>query len=237
MDNIQFRNNEIYFKKLKIKKEGELMNKKVGIVAIIIILLGIIMMCAKGLVFDLRYSESEQIQISIGKDFDIAEIKQIAKEVFSKQNVMINKIGEDKQDVAIRVKDYTDEQVIQLNDKINEKYELENKEEDVKKIHNTNVRGRDIIKHFIWSISISTIIILAYVMMRYRKQGPVKIAIELLVYLLLTEMVLLSIYAITRLPISRITVPIAIIVYIATIMIFVYCKAKKINNEEKEQEK
>lgn len=213
------------------------MKKKMYIVAIAIILIGIVLMAFKGLVFDLNYSESEQIQIDIGKEFDIKEVEQICKEVFSKQKVILNKVSDDENSVSIRVRDYTDEQLLQINDKINEKYELSKTVDDIQKSHNSNVRGRDILKHFMFSTVLATIIIIIYVMIKYRKLGVWKTAGELILKLFLSQVLLLNVYSITRLPISRITMSISLVVYIVVLVVFTYSKEKLIRKEDAKQNK
>ena len=210
------------------------MKNKIRILAVIIIIIGIILIAVKGLVFDLNYAENKQIQITIDAEFELKDIEQMAKEVFNNQDFKLNIVGEDEDTISIKIRDYTDEQLLQLNDKINEKYGLSNNVEDIERYYNTNVRGRDIVKHFVVAMVISTVLVAIYSMIKYRKLKPYKVFIELVLKLFLSQMLLISIYSITRLPISRVTMSISIVLYLIVLTIFTAEKEKQINKPSEE---
>ena len=210
------------------------MKNKIRILAVIIIIIGIILIAVKGLVFDLNYAENKQIQITIDAEFELKDIEQMAKEVFNNQDFKLNIVGEDEDTISIKIRDYTDEQLLQLNDKINEKYGLSNNVEDIERYYNTNVRGRDIVKHFVVAMVISTVLVAIYSMIKYRKLKPYKVLIELVLKLFLSQMLLISIYSITRLPISRVTMSISIVLYLIVLTVFTAEKEKQINKPSEE---
>ena len=210
------------------------MKNKIRILAVIIIIIGIILIAVKGLVFDLNYAENKQIQITIDAEFELKDIEQIAKEVFNNQDFKLNIVGEDEDTISIKIRDYTDEQLLQLNDKINDKYGLSNNVEDIERYYNTNVRGRDIVKHFVVAMVISTVLVAIYSMIKYRKLKPYKVFIELVLKLFLSQMLLISIYSITRLPISRVTMSISIVLYLIVLTVFTAEKEKQINKPSEE---
>lgn len=210
------------------------MKNKIRILAVIIIIIGIILIAVKGLVFDLNYAENKQIQITIDAEFELKDIEQIAKEVFNNQDFKLNIVGEDEDTISIKIRDYTDEQLLQLNDKINEKYGLSNNVEDIERYNNTNLRGRDIVKHFVVAMAISTVLVAIYSMIKYKKLKPHKVLIELVLKLFLSQMLLISIYSITRLPISRVTMSISIVLYLIVLTVFTAEKEKQINKPSEE---
>lgn len=210
------------------------MKNKIRILAVIIIIIGIILIAVKGLVFDLNYAENKQIQITIDAEFELKDIEQIAKEVFNNQDFKLNIVGEDEDTITIKIRDYTDEQLLQLNDKINEKYGLSNNVEDIERYNNTNLRGRDIVKHFVVAMAISTVLVAIYSMIKYKKLKPHKVLIELVLKLFLSQMLLISIYSITRLPISRVTMSISIVLYLIVLTVFTAEKEKQINKPSEE---
>lgn len=210
------------------------MKNKIRILAVIIIIIGIILIAVKGLVFDLNYAENKQIQMTIDAEFELKDIEQMAKEVFNNQDFKLNIVGEDEDTISIKIRDYTDEQLLQLNDKINEKYGLSNNVEDIERYYNTNVRGRDIVKHFVVAMVISTVLVAIYSMIKYRKLKPYKVLIELVLKLFLSQMLLISIYSITRLPISRVTMSISIVLYLIVLTVFTAEKEKQINKPSEE---
>ena len=205
----------------EVKKEKNKMTKKskilIAIIAIIIIA-GAIITATIGLKFDLRYKESKKIELYLQKDFNISDIKQITDEVMQGTEVVIQKVEVFEDTVSIRAQDITDEQKQGIIDKVNEKYGTEISKDDIETETIPNTRGRDIIKPYILPFSIATLIILVYIAVRYRKLKVLKTVLKTIFILILSQVVLLSIMAITRIPIGIVTIPLIIIVYLLTLI-------------------
>ena len=100
------------------------MKKKLFIVAIIITIIGIIIVAMKGYNVDLKYRAHQTISASIGTDYNINDIKLITDEIFGKEKVQIEKSGVYQDEVYISVKEVSDEQLNNLKNKLNEKYNI-----------------------------------------------------------------------------------------------------------------
>lgn len=191
---------------------------KISVVLITIILVaGAAMMFIKGLAFDLQYQDNQKIEVNLEKEFDKKDIKEIAKEVFENQPVMIQAIEVYKDTVSITTTEITEEQKNNFVSKINEKYQLELKAEDVEIENVPHVRGRDIIKPYIVPFIISTVIILIYLLIRYYKLNSMEILVQAIGTIGLAQLVLLALMAITRMPIGRFTIPTVILVYMLSL--------------------
>lgn len=206
-----------------------------GILACVIVV-GIIITATIGLNVDIVYSKNVEIDAYIGKTADIKDIKQIAKEVFGGEKMIVQKIELFDDMFSITMKDKSDEElnekVEQFVSKLNEKYSTELKaDNDITIVHNPKIRLSSIIKPYILPIAISTVIILVFAGIRYRKLGILKIVISYLGYLLFVEGVYFGLVAITRFPINRFVIPIglAIMIVIFTTLSF--------KNEQKLEEK
>ncbi len=198
-----------------MKKETKIL---IAIIAIILVV-GIIVIFAKGLAFELKYSNLKKVEINLGKEFDRRDIRDITNEIFGKQQVRIQEIEVYKDAVSITTTEITEEQKQELVTKINEKYETEIKAESVEIENIANTRGRDIIRPYIVPIAISGIIVLAYFMIRYNKLNCFKVLGKSVAIMAIAQLVLLCIMAITRMPIGRFTVPSVLIVYILSVYI------------------
>ena len=134
--------------------------------------------------------------------------------------------------VSITIPEKSDEelktQIEQLNTKINEKYGTENKAEDIKVIHNSKIKLSSIIKPYIVPIAISVLVILVYVIVRYRKLGILKTIVSYILTVGAVEAVFLSIIAITRFPINRLVIPIGLLLYVTTITILGFLNENKL---------
>ena len=210
----------------------KVMKRVVSILLICLLIAGIIVIAVKGFNVGLKYSENTQIAINIGKTFEINDIKQITSEVFKGQRVIIQKVELYEDMVQITVKEASEGQINELNTKINEKYELENSIDDVEVVQNANVRLRTLIKPYILPISILSIVTILYAMIVYRKQGIVYVLYTTAMAIVAPQAILSSLYAVTRMPINRLTSIIAVVVYIASITITMIYFGKKKNSKE-----
>lgn len=210
----------------------KVMKRVVSILLICLLIAGIIVIAVKGFNVGLKYSENTQIAINIGKTFEINDIKQITSEVFKGQRVIIQKVELYEDMVQITVKEASEGQINELNTKINEKYELENSIDDVEVVQNVNVRLRTLIKPYILPISILSIVTTLYAMIVYRKQGILYVLYTTAMAIVAPQAILSSLYAVTRIPINRLTSIIAVVVYIASITITMIYFGKKKNSKE-----
>ena len=218
------------------------MKKLIYAILACIIIAGVVITLTIGLKVDLIYSKNAEIDIYVEKVVNIEEIRAIAKEVFPNEKVMVNQIELFEDMVAITVTDRADEnlkdQIEQLKTKINEKYGSDIETADITIIHNPKVKLSSIIKPYIAPIAISAVIILVYVIVRYRKLGIIKTALSYLLYTGAVQAVFFGVLAISRFPINRFVVPVVLMLYIITITSLSFKNEKKLENmkvEEKEQ--
>lgn len=214
-------------------------NKKVlySLIAIIIVL-GIISIFAFRLNFTLMYSEHTKISVYLGKEYNLEDIKQLTEEALGKQEIIYQEIEVFKDAIAINVKFATDEQISSLEAKLKEKYEIGESEQIIVTDTVGHIRGRDIVKPYIIPSVIVTIVIFAYVGVRYLNLGLIKVITTLIIRLVLSQALLLSIIGLVRIPIGVCTMPIAILLYIAVVMYTVVQNENILQkNKEKEQKK
>lgn len=209
------------------------MKKIISILLMCLIIAGVIVVATIGFNVGTKYSETTQISIKIGKEFEINDIKKIANEVFDKQNVLVQYVELYKDMVQITVKDASEEQIKNLNEKVNEKYEISNEISDILVTEQSNVRLRDIAKPYIIPVVTVSIITVLYVMVAFRKLGIGQVLYNTLMNMVSTQAILAGIYAVVRIPINRLTMVIAMVLYIASIALnIVYLNKVKKNKEE-----
>ena len=188
---------------------------KFMIVLIILILIaGTIILFTKGLAFGLKYGEAQEIEVNIGDEVQISDIKEVTSEVFGSQPVLVRYIEIYKDTVNITTTSITEEQKDELITKLNEKYEKELSLDDVEITQKSSVKLKDIIKHYIAPFGIVTAIVLVYFMIRYHKLNIFKVLVQAIVIMVLSQWMLLSIMAITRMPVGDFTIPAVIVIYI-----------------------
>ena len=192
--------------------------KILSVIIAVIVIAGAIVTGVKGLNYDLRYQETKNIELYIAKDFEIADIKAITDEVMGKSPVIIRKVEVYEDSVSITAKDITDEQKQSIIEKINEKYETELSADSTQIETIPHTRGRDIVKPYIAPFVIATVIILLYMAVRYRKIGIGKTLLKTILISVVAQATLLSIIAIARIPVGRLTIPMIVTVYMLTLV-------------------
>lgn len=195
------------------------MKNKILIGLAIVILVGIIITVAVGFNVDMCYRDYNLVDIKIGQDFNINDIKTITNEVFQKENIEIQKAGVYSDNVVIKVSSITDEQKNLLNTKINEKFELNNSVDDIEINYISSYRLRDIIKPYIIPLIITTVIILTYMAIRFRKIGISKVISQVVLLTVIAELLYGSIIVITRYPVNRLVMTVGVVIYITIITI------------------
>lgn len=220
------------------------MKKKnlIGILLGIIIIIGIILTATMGLNLDLMYSSHKSIDINIQKQFENEDVYKIAKEVFENQKVKVQKVELYEDMVSIIVKDATDEQLENLNTKLNEKYELENTKDDMVITNVPSVEISDLVKPYILPVSISFVVIIVYLVIYMainnrvnRKLSILKETSKAILTIIGIELLYLSVFAITRLEVNYTTLPIGIIIYAFTTILILMNLEKQYKIEEKKK--
>lgn len=205
------------------------MKKKILIaVMACIIIVGFAMIGFVGLNFDINYTANKEIDIYLGTQFEISDIRGLVKEVIGNEATVIQKVELYEEIVSIKVKEISDEQIEQLLAKINEKYNLEIKKDDITITNNPNLRGRELVKPYILPIAISVVLVLVYAGIKFYRVNSIEVISKLIGLNIIAQLFYVSVLAITRLPVNRLTIPVSIAIYIATTL------AVTINFENKE---
>ncbi len=211
------------------------MSKKIiyGIL-ILTIIVGATLIATIGLNLSIEYNENTKIYVYIGKKFENKEIKQIASEVFKTNKVTVRKV-EVYEDMACittekQNSENLNERIEELNAKINEKYELENKTEDIVTKNEPKIKVYTIVKPYIWPVIISSVIIIICSAIIFRKIGIIKTIITYILSILGSQALYMGIIAIARIPVDKYTMPIALIVYMIAITATTIIKQKQLEN-------
>ena len=187
------------------------------ILMLLVIIAGIVMIAVKGFNFDLKYQDTQRVELYLKTEFNISDIRQITNEVFGNQKVMIQKVEVFEDSVSITTTSISDEQKSNLITKINEKYGTEITAEDTTVENIGHTRGRDIIKPYIVPFAIAAIVVLIYLGIRYYKLSIAKVIAKSIGIMALAQILLFSVMAIARIPIGRLTIPMVILVYLLTL--------------------
>lgn len=212
-----------------------LKNKIIIGIAILIFVVGIIVVAVKGFNVNLEYQDTKKIEANIGKSFEKEDIENIVKEVLGKERFIIQKVEIYEDSVSITAKEITDEQRDNIVSKINEKYDTNLKTEDITIITVPRVHLSDLIKKYRTPFIIATVCILVYLMVRYYKLNSLKVLLRTIIVVAILQAELFSIIAITRIPVSKLTVPVVLTVYMLSLVGCTTYFEKKLAEKKKEE--
>lgn len=186
-----------------------------------------------------KYNVVQNMYVPIKEEYNIEDVREAVKEALGKDEIKVEKESENAMYASIEVNMLTEKDIEKINEKINEKLGLKN---TVDNISATNVitttivprvRLIDMAKQYIQFTAIATVIVLIYFAVRFKKIGIKDILQDSVTVLVFSELLYMSIIAITRFPINKLVVIGAYSVYFA---ILTYLNAKymeKANNIKK----
>ncbi len=215
-----------------------LKNKKILallIIALIIIIAGVAVLFTKGINYSLAYGNNTTIELYLETDFEDSDIQNIIKEVFGNE-IETRQVNNLKRDILIITKSASDEQLNSLVSKVNEKYGLELKTDNLLVTKNVEINGMDLIDPYILPVAITAVLILVYFIIRYKKLGIYNISLITIFTVVLTQLLLLSVYALVRLPINECIMPISIIIYLISVIVLTEKFEKDLQNLRKEEQ-
>ena len=167
-----------------------------------------------------KYNVSQKIRVPISDEYNIDDVKAVANEVFGKEDSVVKKVEDNEKYAEIEANMITEKDMENLNNKLNEKFNLTN---DVKSVSAENVvmkrdmprvRLTDMAKQYIFYTIIATIIVIVYFAIRFIKLGIVKVLGTSILAIAISELVYMSIIAITRVAINKIVIIAAFAIYI-----------------------
>ena len=237
-------------------------NKSLYIIMIIAIILGAIIVKTKGFNYSTLYSEHKRVEIIVGKEYELKDIEKIADESIKEDHitrkatlygtsVTIDAKDAKKEDILQEhqvesISDKSDDEVAQLVNQIREKYGLEYTAEELKdastqvKVYDVQkISVWDIIKKFISPLVISLVIVMVYVAIRYHKLykdawiiEPVQLGLELII----SQLFVLAILAIVRIPVGSYISAILLLVWILELLTRTMQNEKRFNEYKLKEE-
>lgn len=215
--------------------ESDKNSKKILILGIILLILaGIIVVALKGLNVSLMFGKHEVVEIKLNSNMNLDTMKQICDDVFQNKEYVVKELEVFGDSVQINVKSITDEEKANLVNQVNEKFETQKTVEDLNINPVSNKRIRDVVKPYIVPMAISFGIVFVYIFIRFRKINPIKIILDFMLKLFLTEAILLSIVAIARIPVSEVLINLAMILAVAELVSTIAKSEKKLKLENEQ---
>ena len=162
-------------------------------VSLIIIIIGMGMMCFKGLNYGIDFAGGSQIVIQLNDKVNKEEIDNIVKELAS--DAVTNTT--DKNEYEIKSKDFDSAKVAKLMEILKDKYGLDDKALISQDEIGASV-GKDLTKSSFMAVGAAFIVMLIYIAIRFQWKFGIAALLALVHDILIT----LSVYAIFRIPVN-----------------------------------
>ena len=200
------------------------LNKKriVLIILILIIISGIITVGVAGFEKSSDYTSGTRLEVYIPKGYEKQEVVTIAKESFENKEVSFYEIEKLNQVAGIKVKKYTKEELDNFKTKIAEKYEMDEESIELYEVSVPTTRISSVVTPYVLPVTLVTALSLIYVGIRnFKPNERLKISLKVLATIAIVLGLYFSIIALFRLPFGIYTMPLALAIYVITLLITV----------------
>lgn len=212
-------------------------NKKniIRIIMLLIILIGVIVVAVKGFNVGLSLRPHHTFYYVFDKEYSKSDLEKVCDEVFKNKDYRIRGVEVFNDAVYIETSTITEEEENALAEKVSaldvEKAEGEEVAYDIYK--DSNIKLTDEVKPYITPVLISGVIILIYTAIRFKKLNKGKVFVtlfNLVIEAAVLALLILSVIAIVRIPLEKITFSALILVEI----IYLVIKFIRMENKLKE---
>ena len=212
-------------------------NKIIIAIIVALIIIATIITATIGFEVELKFKDSQKIELYLEKEFEMSDIQNITNEVFKNQKVIIQKIEVYEDALSITASEITEDQKEQIINKVNEKYNTQVSADQVNITTVPRLRIRKMFTQYIVPFIIALGIILIYMAIRYFKLGSIKVVGQTLLTIIITQIILFIVIAITRIPLGRITIPMVITVLVFTLLTLTTNYEKKLKKIKEQNNK
>ena len=196
-------------------------------ISILVIIAGAVALYVAGFEKSIEYKAGTRIEIYIPEGYEKQDIINISKESFETDKILFSEIEKVNKVAGIKVTKYSEEELDTYINKIIEKYEIDKEEVEYYEIIVPETKISTIINPYVLPVILITVLSLIYVIIKnYKSNNKIKIPLKVLGILVITLSIYFSLISIFRLQISIYTMPLALAIYIVTLLIAVNKKCE-----------
>ena len=203
-------------------------NKVILIVLTVLIIAGLITMFVAGFEKSSEYQAGTRIEVYIPQGYEKQDVINIAKEAFNAKEIGFEEVEKLNQVAGIKIKEYTQEELKTFKTKISEKYEIDEENLEVYEIAMPTMRIRTAVEPYVLPVVLTTVLSLIYILFKnIKSEDKWKIILKAVFTLAIVLGVYFSLILIIQLPFADYTMPLALAIYIITLIILVNNNNKK----------
>lgn len=197
-------------------------NKIVLLLLTLLIIAGIVTLFVAGFEKTIEYKAGSRIEVYIPQGYEKQDILNIANESFSGKDFVFEEIEKLNQVASVKIEDYTEEELNKFKTSICEKYKIEEDKLELHEISLPTTKISTLVTPYVFPVVLVTVLSLIYVLFKNLKsENKWKIVLKVVLVLALVLGAYLSLILVLRLPIGNYTMPLALAIYIITLIISV----------------
>ena len=203
-------------------------SKKIILLGIILLIIaGIVVVALKGVKVSMMLQQHESMSVHLGVKSSEKELKELFKDIFKDKYYVLRMVEYFDDSVNISAESITNEEKTAVIQKINEKFGKEYDPNTITVQSVANVRVRDMLKPYLKPVIISAALIIVYIIIRFRKENVLSLLGNIFAKIAVTEAVIFSVIAITRIPLSPLVINLMGVVAIVELIFYINNKELK----------
>lgn len=197
-------------------------NKIILLLIVLLIVAGTITLFVAGFEKTAEYQAGTRIEVYIPRGYEKQDVINIAKESFVGKKFTFEEVEKLDQVASIKIIDYSEEELNKFKTSICEKYEIEEDALELHEIAIPTIRISTAVTPYVFPVVLVTVLSLIYVLFRNLKsENKWKIVLKIVLVLAFVLGTYFSLILVLRLPFGSYTMPLALAIYIITLMISV----------------
>ncbi|MGE5328713.1 MAG: protein translocase subunit SecF [Deltaproteobacteria bacterium] len=168
--------------------------------SIIITIVGFISFFTRGVVMDIDFKGGSIIEINIGRAFDNNKIAAIVKKTTGKE-ATIQKLGSNQDRVSIKTEPLTQEQSTAVFNNVKKEFNLKENQPLSNRLVQP-LMSKEIWQRGLWSIIISSVLILIYVAIRFRIMSGFAAGVTAVLSIVHDAFIMFTVYSLLQIPIN-----------------------------------
>lgn len=192
------------------------------LVLIVLIIAGMIILGISGFEKSPDLKAATKIEVYIPHGYEKQDIVSIAQQSFDENYLAFEEVEKLNQIVGIKVDDYTEEQLNDFKAKISEKYEINEEDLEIYEIPMPTVRVSTLVMPYVFPVTLVTVLSLIYILFRnLSSENKWKTVLKIVLTLAIVLGAYFSLILIFGLPFGNYTMPLALAIYIITLIVSV----------------
>ena len=202
----------------------QIINKKTIFLSLVILLIiaGSIILCVTGFNKSIEYKAGKRIEIYIPQGYEKQDIIKIVEDSFNKKDFLFEEVEKLNQIASIKLEEYAEEELENFKKQIAKKYEIAEEKLELYEIEVPETKINTLVEPYVLPVVLTTLVSLIYMLFRNLKsEQKWKNILKILLTVIFAVLTYFSLILIFRLQFGVFTMPVALAIYMISLIISV----------------